>query len=332
MPAPAPHEHDYPNNLAYGLHLLADDPDATARARRDLAECAECAMDLQELHDISSRPESLPREYWLDGPPDADFPATADRPSDKPFQQALARLRAEEQAGLPDTPTKHNVDANDPDPAAAVATTELASRDAAPTVLIARPQLVGATGPAALASTGAAGGPNELPQAAGAGDSAEPDGSIAAVVPLRQRRRRPVAWLVAAAVVLLAAVGGATAGRLSAPPPTVVVAQPGTDAPAGAREFQGRAGAAAMTAVLTPADGWVRVSAGTTGITPGRPCQIVVRAADGVEHIAGSWVIPANGEPLSAAVQGSAIVDPRTVTAVIIRDAVTGEDVVSAQA
>jgi hypothetical protein len=332
VPAPAPHEHDYPNNLAFGLHLLVDDPEAAERARQDLAECADCAVDLQELREVSNRLESVPREFWLEGPPDADFPATPDRPDDSPFQQALRQVRAEEQAGLPGTPAEHHPGASDPEPASAVAPAELAGPDDASIPLIARPEQVEATGPAAPAATGASAGPPEPPRTVDPGDPAEPDGPIAGVVPLRQRRRRPVAWLVAAAVVLLAVAGGVAAGRLSAPPPTVVVAQPGTDTPAGSREFRGRAGAVTMTAVLTPADGWVRVSAGTTGITPGRPCQIVVRAADGTEHIAGSWVIPPNGEPLDTAVQGSVIVDPRTVTAVIIRDAVTGEDVVSARA
>lgn len=153
----------------------------------------------------------------------------------------------------------------------------------------------------------------------------------------RARRRRPGRGLIAAAALLVAIAGGAGVGRLTAPTADVV-AQPqndrGTSAGptvgAGTVVAQGRSGAAAMTATLTPADGWVRVSVDTTGIEPGRLCEILVQAADGSERVAGSWVVAEASSRPALAVEGAAVGDLDAVSAVVVRDAATGEQIVAA--
>lgn len=132
------------------------------------------------------------------------------------------------------------------------------------------------------------------------------------------RRRRRFA-LVAAAVVAAAALlgGGALLGR--AFPETAVVA-------AGTRTVEGTQGPVTMSATITPAAGWVRISAAVRGVEPGKQCTIIVLGGNGTENVAGSWVVGSGGG--GAAVQGSTIVDPADVVAVAIRDE-TGTDLIT---
>jgi anti-sigma factor RsiW len=132
-------------------------------------------------------------------------------------------------------------------------------------------------------------------------------------------RRRRRLLVVAAAVVAAAALltGGALLGR--ALPETAAVA-------AGTRTVEGTQGPITMSATITPAAGWVRVSTAVRGVEPGRSCTIIVLDGDGTEHVAGSWVVGSGGG--GAAVQGSTVVDPADVVGVSIRDE-SGADLIT---
>lgn len=128
------------------------------------------------------------------------------------------------------------------------------------------------------------------------------------------RRRRRFA-LVAAAVAVAAALlgGGAVLGRALTPDPGTVVA-------AGARTAEGAAGPIVMSTTVTPAAGWVRVSATVRGIEAGKRCTIIVVGRDGTENVAGSWLVSPTWQVEGGTVQGSTIIDPDDVLAVAIRD------------
>lgn len=128
------------------------------------------------------------------------------------------------------------------------------------------------------------------------------------------RTRRRLGLAVAAAVVAAALLGaGAFVGHQLTPPPTPVAASD-------ARTLQGVRDGVSMSATLTPAPGWVRVAASVRGIPPGQRCTLLVLAADGSEHVAGSWLVGTPGPTPPAPVQGSAIVDPAQVVAVAVRN------------
>ena len=82
--------------------------------------------------------------------------------------------------------------------------------------------------------------------------------------------------------------------------------------------MQGSAGPVQLQAVLTPANGWVRVSATVRGIPPGERCAIVVVAEDGTEQIAGSWLT--GRDPNAAPIDGSAVIAPEDVAAIAVRN------------
>lgn len=129
------------------------------------------------------------------------------------------------------------------------------------------------------------------------------------------RRRRRVAGLVAAAAVVLAAVlgGGVALGRSTAPVPVAAPA-PGTVT------VEGKQGAVAMRAELTPAAGWVRLSATVRGVPAGQRCLLVVLGADGTRAVAGSWVVPPTGEAGGVTLAGSAAVPLDEVAAVLVEN------------
>lgn len=157
-----------------------------------------------------------------------------------------------------------------------------------------------------------------------------------------RRNRRRLGLAVAAAVVAAALLGAGTfVGQQLVPPPTVVAAPGPAPAPApapapvpapapGSRTLEGAQGPVTLTATITPASGWVRVAASVRGIPPGERCSLVVLAADGSEHVAGSWIVGVPGPVPGAPVQGSAIVDPGQVAGVTVRND-AGEEFVTAR-
>jgi hypothetical protein len=136
-----------------------------------------------------------------------------------------------------------------------------------------------------------------------------------------QRRGRGFALAGAAAVALAAVLGGGVLiGRTTAPPAAPdVVAAPAPAADAVVLSGGGEPGVS-MTATLTPAAGWVRLSTAVQGVPPGERCRIVVVAEDGSRHIAGSWLVPERGWRDGVTLDGSAIVALDQVAAVVVEN------------
>jgi anti-sigma factor RsiW len=154
-----------------------------------------------------------------------------------------------------------------------------------------------------------------------------PDGDLVLRRTLRQirveaaaeRRRRfvpRVAAGVAAVAVLLG--GGVAAGRLTAPAPVVIATAAPTQGGVTLRG-DGVPGVA-MAAVVTPAMGWVRLSATVKGIPAGQRCRVVVVAKDGHEEIAATWLASAKGEAEGTQLDGAAIVPPDQVAGVAVEN------------
>jgi Putative zinc-finger len=160
-----------------------------------------------------------------------------------------------------------------------------------------------------------------------------PDGDLVLQRTLRQirsevsaRQRRTRLTVAAAAVVGVAVVlgGGVAVGRAVAPEPTTVAAAQAPadeDAVAGTRVLTGTGpDGVEMTAKIIPAAGWVRVSATVRGIPAGERCQLVVVGRDGSREVAGSWLVPQSGWRQGMTLDGSAIVAPDQVAAVVVEN------------
>jgi hypothetical protein len=132
----------------------------------------------------------------------------------------------------------------------------------------------------------------------------------------RGRAVRRVAAAVAAVAVL--GGGGVAVGRATAPGPVLVTAaapRPGSvtlqgDGPEGV----------SMTAVVSPATGWVRLSAAVRGIPAGQRCRVLVLARDGRREIAATWLASARGEREGTQLDGAAIVAPEDVVGVAVEN------------
>jgi hypothetical protein len=75
-----------------------------------------------------------------------------------------------------------------------------------------------------------------------------------------------------------------------------------------------------MTATLTPAAGWVRLTADVQGVPAGERCHIMVVARDGTRHIAGSWLVSPSGWREGVSLDGSALVPIDEVAAVVVEN------------
>ncbi len=130
----------------------------------------------------------------------------------------------------------------------------------------------------------------------------------------QRRKRRFLLTGVAAAALAVVLSGGVLVGRETAPPPAVVAA-PGAVQLAG-----GGAPGVSMTATLTPASGWVRLSTSVKGIPPGERCYVVVVGRDGTREIAGSWLVSEGGWRDGVTLDGSALVPLDQVAEVVIEN------------
>lgn len=136
----------------------------------------------------------------------------------------------------------------------------------------------------------------------------------------RSRRTAMVAS-VAAALLAVAITSGVIVGRSTAPatpqaqPPASASTGPGTVIAAAADPATG----ARIRATLTPATGWVRLTATVAGIPAGQRCRLEVVARDGTSVLAGSWLVSAAGAN-GTTLNGSALIDPAQVAAVRVVD------------
>jgi hypothetical protein len=163
-----------------------------------------------------------------------------------------------------------------------------------------------------------------------------PDGDLVLHRTLRQiraeaaadRRRRLVPRIAAAAAaVAVFAGGGIAGGRLTAPEPVVIAAPTGLAPGAVTLRGDGVPGVT-MTAVVSPAAGWVRVSTFVKGIRPGERCQVVVLDRAGHREVAAAWLTTARGEREGIQIDGAAIVAPDQVAGVAVQNEAGKEFVV----
>jgi putative zinc finger protein len=163
-----------------------------------------------------------------------------------------------------------------------------------------------------------------------------PDGDLVLQRTLRQiraetaadRRRRIGGRLAAAAAAVVVLAGGGLAlGRITAPEP-VVVAAPTGPAPGSVTLRGDGAPGVTMAAVVSPAAGWVRVSANVKGIRAGERCELIVLGRDGSRAVAATWLTSAKGEREGTQVDGAAIVAPDQVAGVAVANEAGEEYVV----
>jgi hypothetical protein len=131
---------------------------------------------------------------------------------------------------------------------------------------------------------------------------------------------------IAAGVAVLVG-GGVAVGRVTAPEPVVVAAPAGPTAGAVTLRGEGEPGVT-MAAVVSPASGWVRVSATVRGIPPGERCRVVVLARDGRREVASSWLTSGRGQTEGTQVDGAAIVPLDQVAGVAVENEAGREFVV----
>jgi hypothetical protein len=134
-------------------------------------------------------------------------------------------------------------------------------------------------------------------------------------------RRLGVLAAAAAAIIVVAVGGGVILGRGTAENGSTPQAQatssatavpPGTQVVAAADPGTG----ARITATITPATGWVRLSATVGGIPAGEKCRLEVVGKDGSAILAGSWLVSPAGEANGTTMNGSALIEPADVAAV----------------
>ncbi|MDY7083978.1 MAG: zf-HC2 domain-containing protein [Actinomycetota bacterium] len=130
-------------------------------------------------------------------------------------------------------------------------------------------------------------------------------------------RRRGALWTLAGvAAAMVALAGGLYVGRSGAAPTTdAPVAAASAPAPRVLTALD-RATGTAMNVTLTPAAGWVRLSATVAGVPAGSQCRLFVVASDGRREFAGSWLVSETGASEGTTVDGSALVAPADVAAV----------------
>lgn len=136
-------------------------------------------------------------------------------------------------------------------------------------------------------------------------------------VPVR-RNWKPVVIGLAAAVALAVAVGGGVLIGRGTATTTVAAPAPTTTLPANARSGQltDQATGATMKATVVPKAGWVTVNATVSGVAAGTDCLLQVVSRTGTVQLAGSWKVSPQGAREGTTLQGSALIDPKTVASV----------------
>jgi hypothetical protein len=123
---------------------------------------------------------------------------------------------------------------------------------------------------------------------------------------------------MAAALIAIAIAGGIVFGRTTAPSGPTAQPLAGSSTQAGTRiaAAADAATGARMRVTVTPASGWVRVTATVAGIPQGQKCRLEVVGRDGSSVLAGSWLVSAAGQANGTTLNGSALIDPAQVSAV----------------
>jgi hypothetical protein len=75
-----------------------------------------------------------------------------------------------------------------------------------------------------------------------------------------------------------------------------------------------------LTVAVVPAAGWVKISAAVTGIPEGQRCRLMVVSRDGSRMQAGGWLVSAKGAAEGTTLEGSALIDPANVAAVVVEN------------
>lgn len=144
-----------------------------------------------------------------------------------------------------------------------------------------------------------------------------------------ERQRWGIAGVAAAVAVCVLLGGGVLIGRgtastsaVAGPPQSGPVSASPSAPPAGTRvgSVTDAATGARMTVSLTPAVGWVRVTAAVAGIPAGQKCRLVVIGRSGAKEIAGSWNVSPAGAKVGTTLDGSAMVPPSDVAAVAVEN------------
>ncbi len=125
------------------------------------------------------------------------------------------------------------------------------------------------------------------------------------------KRRRALWSLAGVAAAVVALAGGTFFGRSTVP--ASVVATSSAAAPRVGTTTDAVTGTS-LNVTMTPAAGWVRLRATVAGVPAGSQCRLYVVARDGSREFAGSWLVGYG----ASAVDGSALVAPAEVTAVLV--------------
>ncbi|GAB3822829.1 anti-sigma factor family protein [Kribbella italica] len=129
---------------------------------------------------------------------------------------------------------------------------------------------------------------------------------------------------IAAVAAVAAVVGGVLIGRNSVDDQPVAGPEPTPSASAvpGTRfasSVDPRTGAR-LTVRVEPAAGFVRVNVAVTGLPANEPCRLVVVGKDGHRETAGSWLVSEKGAANGTTLDGTALIDPDDVAAVLIEN------------
>ncbi|MBM2618772.1 zf-HC2 domain-containing protein [Actinoplanes sp. LDG1-06] len=132
-----------------------------------------------------------------------------------------------------------------------------------------------------------------------------------------QDKRRTALWTLAGvAAAVLALAGGLYAGRSTATSADARAVAAASAAAPKVLTALDRTTGTALNVTMTPAAGWVRLSATIAGVPAGTQCRLFVVANDGRREFAGSWLVSDAGATDGTAVDGSALVAPADVAAV----------------
>jgi anti-sigma factor RsiW len=137
----------------------------------------------------------------------------------------------------------------------------------------------------------------------------------------RRLRRLAVLSTAAAAMLVVVLGGGVLLGRGTVPatnPSAQGSATAQIPVPPGVRAGTATdpATGAQLAVAVTPAAGWVRVSATVAGIPAGEKCRLEVVGRNGEVVPAGSWLVSAPAAEKGTTLNGSALLDPAAVAAV----------------